>query len=80
MASSWEIETGHLVCRWCEIGQRAQYSLGWMQEGTEVHGSYLPPIPDFAAHSPFGGADWFLSFFKELRKFLASVLASLSLV
>jgi hypothetical protein len=30
-----------------------------MQEASEVQGSYLPPLPDFASHNPFGGASWF---------------------
>jgi len=30
-----------------------------MQENPHIQGSYLPPIPDFASHSPFGGPDWF---------------------
>jgi hypothetical protein len=24
-----------------------------------MQGAYLPPVPDFASHSPFGGASWF---------------------
>ena len=59
MKSSWQMETGHLVCRWSEIGQRVQYNPPWMQEASGMQGSYLPPIPDFASHSPFGGATWF---------------------
>jgi hypothetical protein len=30
-----------------------------MQEASDIQGSYLPPLPDFASHSPFGGAFWF---------------------
>jgi hypothetical protein len=30
-----------------------------MQEASDVHGSYLPPLPDFASHRPFAGASWF---------------------
>jgi hypothetical protein len=31
-----------------------------MQEISEVQSGYLPPIPDFASHSPFSGAtSWF---------------------
>jgi hypothetical protein len=59
MRSSWQTETGHLVCRWSEAGQRAPYNPLWMQEASNVQGSYLPPVPDFASHSPFGGATWF---------------------
>ena len=58
MSSSWQIEAGHLVCRWSEVGKRVQYNPCWMQEATHVHGRYLPPIPDFASHSPFVGPYW----------------------
>jgi hypothetical protein len=56
MRSSWQMETGYLACRWSEIGQRVPYSPPWLQEASEMHGAYLPPLPDFASHSPFGGA------------------------
>ena len=56
---SWQIETGRLVCRWSEVGRHVQYNPDWMQEASEMQGSYLPPIPDFASHSPFGGGTWF---------------------
>ncbi len=59
MRSSWQTETGSLVCRWSEGGPRVQYNPPWMQETFNVQGSYLPPIPDFASHSPFAGASWF---------------------
>jgi hypothetical protein len=59
MRSSWKTEAGHLVCRWSEVGLGAQDNLGWIEETAEVHGSYLSPVPDFASHSPFGGASWF---------------------
>jgi len=36
-----------------------QYRPPWMQESSDAQGSYLPPVPDFASHSPFGGATWF---------------------
>ena len=55
MRSSWATETGHLACRWSEIGQRVQYNPRWMQEASDTQGSYLPPLPDFVIHSPFGG-------------------------
>ncbi len=59
---SWLMETGHLVCRWREVEQRVQYNPTWMQDASDAQGSYLPPIPDFASHSPFGGATWFLRY------------------
>jgi hypothetical protein len=59
MRSLWQMDSGHLVCRWSEVGQRAQYNPLWMQEASDAQGSYLPPAPNFASHSPFGGAAWF---------------------
>jgi len=61
MTSSWQTETGHILCHWSEVGQgqRIEYNPPWMQEAFDVHGSYLPPLPDFADHSPFGGPSWF---------------------
>jgi hypothetical protein len=52
---TWQTETGHLACRWSEARQHAQYTLYWMQEALDIHCGYLPPVPDFASHSPFGG-------------------------
>lgn len=54
MKSSWQMETGRLVCRWSGIGQHVQYRPTWMKELSEIQSGYLPPIPDFASHSPFG--------------------------
>ena len=59
MKLSWQTETGNLACCWSEVGQRVQYNPDWMQETSEVQVGYLPPLPDFASHSPFGGASWF---------------------
>jgi hypothetical protein len=60
MKSSWQTERGHLVCRWSGVVQRVQLDATWMQESLGVQCSYLPPLPDFASGSPFGGASWFL--------------------
>jgi len=59
MSSSWQMEAKHLACRWSEIGQRLQYNPRWIQEAKDIPSGYLPPVPDFASHSPFGGATWF---------------------
>ena len=59
MTSSWQTETGHLVCRWFGVGQLAPYNPSWLQETSDIQSSYLPPLPDFASRSPFGGAHWF---------------------
>jgi hypothetical protein len=62
MASSWQMEKGHLVCRWSEVGKHLPYSPPWIEQSSGVQGSYLPPPLDFASHSPFGGPSgfWFL--------------------
>jgi hypothetical protein len=60
MNASWQSETGHLACQWSEVGQRTMYKLRWLQEAPSLQSGYLPPVPDFASHSPFGGASWFL--------------------
>jgi len=65
MQLSWLTETGHLACRWSEVGQRVQYNPRWMQETKEIQSGYLPPVTDFASHSPFGGATWFLPYDKR---------------
>ena len=59
MRLSWQTETGHVACRWSEIGQRNRKNPDWMQEHSGIQGAYIPPIPDFASHSPFGGPSWF---------------------
>jgi hypothetical protein len=55
---SWQIETGHLSCRWSAAGQHVEYNPVWMQEAKDIPSAYLTPVPDFASHSPFGGATW----------------------
>ena len=59
MRSLWQTETGHLACRWSEVGRRVHYNPRWMEEPSDIQSGYLPPVPDFASHSPFGGAFWF---------------------
>jgi len=55
MMSSWQSEAGHLALRWSEFGQRDQYPPCWMLESSEPQSGYIPPLPDFANRSPFGG-------------------------
>jgi hypothetical protein len=59
MNSTWLTQTGHLALRWSNVGPRAPYRPDWTGETPEIPGNLLLPIPDFAAHSPFGGASWF---------------------
>jgi len=60
MKSHWQIDTGQLAWRWSDLVQRVEYNPAWMQETSDPQSGYLPPPPDFASHSPFGGPDWFL--------------------
>jgi hypothetical protein len=60
MPSLWQADSGGLICRWSNPGQRVQFDPSWMQGTSESQGSYLPPPVDFAMHSPFGGVSWFL--------------------
>ena len=55
----WQIEKGRLVLKWSDSPTRQHYFPSWMREVESPPGSYLPPLPDFASHSPFGGAFWF---------------------
>ena len=57
MRSAWRSEEGHLTCRWAEVGEQVQYNPRWMQEASES--GYVPPVVDFASHSPFAGVSWF---------------------
>jgi hypothetical protein len=63
MKTSWQTETGALECRWDDLlpadGQRLDKNRPKALENSTMRGSYLPPPPDFASHSPFGGATWF---------------------
>ena len=59
MKTQWLSEKGRLACRWYDLGSRRHYDLRWMMENLDVRGNYLEPVPDFASHSPFGGASWF---------------------
>jgi hypothetical protein len=72
MATSWQTETGHLACRWSDLEQRAKYDPSWMQKTSDVPSGYLPPITDFASHSPFGGANWFQPRFQSRTVYVAS--------
>jgi len=59
MKSSCQAETGRLGWQWSDVGPRVPQIPGWLQELAEMPSSYIPPVPDFASHSPFGGPAWF---------------------
>jgi len=55
--TTWSSDGFRIACRWVEVGRPTAYESRWIED--EMKGSYLPPPPDFASHSPFGGATWF---------------------
>ena len=54
MNCSWMPEAEILACHWSEVGRPSDYDPSRMLENSEGHGAWLPPVPDFASHSPFG--------------------------
>jgi hypothetical protein len=59
MKTSWHAETGQLTLHWSHVGERIPFDMPFTSEASSAQGSYLPPPPDFANHSPFGGPSWF---------------------
>ena len=59
MKPIWQVQAGHLLGSWSEIGQSIAYNPAWMKEASDIPSGYLPPLPDFTIHSPFCGAFWF---------------------
>lgn len=62
MSGSWQTESGDLSFRWSEAGRRVEFLPAWMLDISSVQCESLQPFPDFASHSPFGGAYWFQPF------------------
>jgi hypothetical protein len=62
MISSWQMKDGRLVRFWSGQVKRSEYESPMLQSTSEVQSGYLPPTPDYASHSPFGGPSgfWFL--------------------
>jgi hypothetical protein len=60
MKSSWQNDTENLSCRWSEVGQRVQYASDWIHETSNLQSGHLPPVPNFASHSPLGSGEWFV--------------------
>jgi hypothetical protein len=54
-------ESGVLICRWSDLleGDRSNSPISQDTSG-ESYASFLPPPPDFAAHSPLGSGEWFV--------------------
>ena len=61
MKTSWQSESGGLVCRWSGLLSDDQSNSPIPHEAsTEVYASFAPPMPAFAAHSLLGSGEWFV--------------------
>jgi len=60
MGTSWQSQSGQLTYRWTAIGYDAEFNLQLTRKNPVMQSGYLPELPDFASHSPFGNpASWF---------------------
>lgn len=61
MKISWQTETGHLECRWPEVGPTAPNDLPWLHEAPKhlACQKYPPAARAFTLLSPFGGKQWY---------------------
>lgn len=55
MISSWQMKDGRLTRFWTGQVERYEYESPVMQPSPNIQSGYLPPMPDFESHSPFGG-------------------------
>ena len=61
MKTSWQSESGGLVCRWSDLLESDQSTSPVVGEVlTGVYERFVPPMPDFAAHSLLGSGEWFV--------------------
>jgi len=58
MMNRWSFDGNRIVSHWTDIRCKAD-QVPERVDAPEMSGSYLVPLPDFASHSPFGGATWF---------------------
>lgn len=60
METSWQTETGRLVCRWSpEVGEAIRYDSSWIQEASvKKDWNVSPSIHNFATHSALGSGEW----------------------
>lgn len=59
MISSWQLKDGRLVRFWSGHVEPGESELPLMESASDIPSGYLPPMPDFASHSPFGGPSGF---------------------
>jgi hypothetical protein len=58
---SWQGESGGLECRWSNLLDSNQSNSSITHEASSgVYTSFVPPLPDFAAHSLLGSGEWFV--------------------
>jgi hypothetical protein len=58
---SWQGESGGLECRWSGLLDSNQSNPSITHEASSgVYASFVPPLPDFAAHSLLGSGEWFV--------------------
>ena len=57
MTIQWSFDENRSAMRWTDMTGKADQPSDANE--SEMNGSYLAPLPDFASHSPFGGATWF---------------------
>ena len=62
MGTAWQAETGLIECRWSPALEPRNDKPLWLQElsAMESRQGFSPPLPNFAAHSPFGSGEWFV--------------------
>jgi len=60
MSMSWRTETGHMVCRWSEVGKGLEYNPRWIQDAPGTVSAPAPRLNSFTRLSPFGGGRWYL--------------------
>jgi len=62
MTSTWQIKDGRLVRSWFGQVERTEYESFVLESTSNIQSGYLPAMPDFSSHSPFGAPSgfWFL--------------------
>lgn len=59
MNTAWQSESGSIECRWA-LALESGGAPSWLKERSakETRRDYVPPLPNFAEHSPFGSGEW----------------------
>jgi hypothetical protein len=59
MKTSWQSESGGLICRWSGLLDDESNSPITLRASTEAYASFMPPVPDFVTHSLLGESGTF---------------------